>query len=93
VRSIFLDLNEKGRLDAALGGFYALQQCKTDEDARRAFPVYRIDAKSANFVAPEVFNALKGNPPNLNAAIALLSGDLFSLGILISKVIKLVFEK
>jgi hypothetical protein len=90
---VFLNVDEKGTLDAALGGFYGLQQCKNDEDARRAFPVYRIDAKSANFVAPEVFTALKGNPPGLNAAIALLAGDLFSMAILMSKLIKLAHEK
>jgi hypothetical protein len=86
LRTIFLEKEKK--LHAVLTSFNSLVKAETDAKAKKAFSVYRIDAKAANFVAPEVFLALKGQPPTLNAAQALKSGDLFSLGILISKLLR-----
>jgi hypothetical protein len=85
-----IDVDSTGAIKAYLAAFYALQQTFYDDDAVAALPQYRIDAKNANFVAPEVFMALKGDVPRLNSTTILLSGDLFSLAILISKLMKVM---
>jgi hypothetical protein len=87
LRNVFVQ-NDKG-IHGVLTGFGGLQRFGSDDAvAAKAFPNYRIDAKAANFVAPEVFNALRGQVPSLNVSSALKAGDLFSWAMLVSKMLK-----
>lgn len=88
LRNVYIERNSVGSITGYLSGFGCLQQCFTDEDATIAFPLYRIDAKSANFVAPEVFRALRGDVVKFKTLEALKAGDTFSLAMLISKLLK-----
>ncbi|KAI3657742.1 hypothetical protein MP638_004346 [Amoeboaphelidium occidentale] len=89
LRTIFI--GKEKRLSASLSAFNGLQHIGDDErKAINAYPNYRIDAKAANFVAPEVFSAIRGQTPSINPAMALKSGDLFSWAMLISKLMKYV---
>lgn len=89
LRNIFVEKDKA--IHGVLTGMGGLQLVHSDDHlAVKAFPNYRVDAKAANFVAPEVFNALRGQTTLMNASIALKSGDLFSWAILISKLLKAV---
>lgn len=86
LRNVFVEKQKK--MHGVLTGFGSLQHIPSDKEASAAFAEYRIDGKAANFVAPEVFNGLRGDVPSFNSAQILKSGDLFSLAILISKLLK-----
>lgn len=85
-RNIFVE--KEKRLRGVLSGFGGLQNVGTDDQAAlKAFPLYRIDAKAANYVAPEVFSAIR-NQVTSTPSVAIKHGDQFSLAILISKMLK-----
>lgn len=86
-RNIFVTI-ENGQAVACLGGLGGLLKCTTDDQAKKQFPLYRIDAKNANYVAPEIFEAIRGTIPSFETKTALFSGDVFSFAILLNKLIK-----
>jgi hypothetical protein len=76
------------RKRAVLGGLYGLVKVESDEKARKMYAVYRIDAKNANYVAPEVFEVMKGVVPLVESLRAYKSVDVFSVAMLLSKLLK-----
>lgn len=86
LRNVFVEKYKTIR--GVLTGFGSLQRIPNDKEASAVFAEYRIDGKAANFVAPEIFTGLRGDVPSFNSAQILKSGDLFSLAILISKLLK-----